>query len=315
MPVVGGGLTSPANRGVRNLAVFNGALYAGTSNGATGGEIWRSTDGLTWEPLMQGGFGNMDNCSMRGMAVFQSHLYIGVLSTGQPPGEIWRSADGVTFEPVIDDGFGVPQNQGVGTMEVFDNQLYVGTVNKEQGVQIWRSADGVNFAPSVGPDALTPSGFGNTFNKSVLYLHAFGGQLYVGLINVYGFEVYRTANGVVYERVIEDGLGDSGNAYAWRFETFEGALWLGVFSLFNHVYDAKGASLWRSFDGENWETMVGLNGTSLTYGFGDVRNWGIRSFAVYNDRLYIGTANCFHERCQPNAMGTEIWEWPGEVCP
>ena len=90
---------------------------------------------------------------------------------------------------------------------------------------------------------------------------------------------------------------------------------MGVFNMVNYVMDAKGGSVWRSFDGEIWEEMVGGNGTYMWYGFGDKHNWGIRSFEVYNDKLYIGTANCFHERCQPDAMGTEIWEWPGEACP
>jgi hypothetical protein len=61
--------------------------------------------------------------------------------------------------------------------------------------------------------------------------------------------------------------------------------------------------------------MIGPNpGAFLGYGFDDQYNWGIRSFGVFQDKLYIGTGNCFS--CgQTGEMGAEIWEWPGEVCP
>ncbi|MBT8063186.1 MAG: hypothetical protein KJO85_10925, partial [Gammaproteobacteria bacterium] len=94
---------------------------------------------------------------------------------------------------------------------------------------------------------------------------------------------------------------------------FQGHLWLGIGN-FNVPYE--GASLMRTANGfDNWETLVGDGGTYFIYGFNDWRNWGIRSFSEFQDELYIGTAQCWDERCDPFVTGLQIWAWSGEICP
>lgn len=315
------------NRGARNMAVFNGALYAGTLNQFTGAEVWRTVDGTDWQQVNDDGFGDPGNQSVRGMAVYDGHLYVGLFSDAQPA-ELWRTdgvegVDGIGWEPMVLDGFGDPDNQAISAMAVLGGALYAGTSN-ENGLQVFRSEDGVNFVPSVAPGATTPQGFGDPNNRNALAMHAFDGQVYVGTTartletgSLIGFEVHRTPDGVSYERVAAFGLGDFGNIYAWRFHSFEDQLWLGVFNALNAIFDVKGGSVWRSADGSpgSWEELVGGDGIYHSYGFDDTTNWGIRSFETFQDKLYIGTANCRLERCQPAAMGAELWEWPGEACP
>ncbi len=44
-----------SNTWVSDLEPYHGFLYAGTQNLAIGGEIWRSGDGLSWNPVITGG--------------------------------------------------------------------------------------------------------------------------------------------------------------------------------------------------------------------------------------------------------------------
>jgi hypothetical protein len=50
--VSGDGFGDVYNAGIYPIAVFEDCIYAGTSNQATGGEIWRSPDGTTWDPVV-----------------------------------------------------------------------------------------------------------------------------------------------------------------------------------------------------------------------------------------------------------------------
>ena len=77
------------NEGIDLWVVFNGYLYAGTSYNATGGEIWRSSDGTTWTQVNSDGFGDSNNYWIYPSVVFNGCLYAGTgnYATG---GEIWR---------------------------------------------------------------------------------------------------------------------------------------------------------------------------------------------------------------------------------
>jgi hypothetical protein len=64
-----------------------------------------------------------------------------------------------------------------------------------------------------------------------------------------------------------------------------------------------GCQLWRTYDGREWDKVILPNGD----GFGNSKNYGIRTMAVYNDELYIGTAsNLLHN------SGLEIWKYDGD---
>ncbi len=313
--VVSAGFNTPENQGFRNLVVFNGYLHTGTLNESTGAELLRSADGVTWETVMTGGFGNSDLESVRGMQVFAGYIYVGLQNTASGPGELWRSADGVNYEPINVDGFGDTNNSSPHTMEVFNGELYIATRhrNNPPGLYILRSADGLTFETVVGPGAATPGAFGVAGgNRASLDMHAHtDGYLYIGTVRFQGFQIWRTQDGISYEPVVGRGFNDFGNMYAWRFISYEGYLWVGTFNIANTLFGVKGGTIWRTQNGTAWTEMVGRNGQYAGYGFDDIYNWGIRSFAEYQGKLYIGTANNFQSGV---ANGTEVWEWPGEVC-
>ena len=315
-------LPETGNEGFRSMIVFNGYLYAGTYNTVAGAEVWRTPDGVHWTQLVADGFGDTSNKAVRGVAVFQGQLYIGTQNEFGNGGQLWRSADGTTFLPVSTDGLGDPSNSAMHSMAVFRKQLYIGTKNQNTMLQVWRTADGEHYEQVVGPDATVPSGFGIQDNNATMSMYVYGNMLYVGTGNFdqegfasQGFGVYRSRDGLQYATINANGAGDIDNRFAWRFMAYENQLWLGMGNF--NILAGEGGQAARSPDGNrnDWQMMVGQNGAYAPTGFGNWMNWGIRSFAVYHDKLYVGTAQCWKPWCAQYVTGTEVWEWSGEACP
>jgi hypothetical protein len=83
------------------LEVFDGQLYAGTANWEDGGgRVWRTADGLTWEPASETGFGMGGvNPAVIDLIEFEGQLYAST-GWGGSPGQVWRTPDGTTWEEV-----------------------------------------------------------------------------------------------------------------------------------------------------------------------------------------------------------------------
>lgn len=315
--VVSENVNESGNRGFRNLLIYNGMLYAGTYNTTYGAQIWRSGNGSNWEVVQYDGFGDANKTSVRAMIEYQGFLYVGLQDSNEGPGQLWRSSDGVTWQPVVLDGFGDISNNSMHTMAEFQGDLYVGTRNTITYTQLWRSSDGLNFEVVVGEGGVRPPGFGVSNNNSIYDLHVFKDRLFIGVgNNKMGFSVYYTPDGVVFKRIGKFGFGESNNIFAWRFFTYKRDLWLGVM---NPSLGEQGGSLWRSGSlwrwGFQWEELVGANGVFQGYGFNDLRNWGVRTFENFQNNLYVGTAQCWEQRCEEFVSGAEVWRWTGEACP
>src|SRR5690606_23694510 len=80
-PVVENGFGDPANRGVMALASFNGWLYAGTANYATGYEVWKlaGPNGEGPRRVVAAGGPDARNEIAGTMTVFNGRLYVGSL--------------------------------------------------------------------------------------------------------------------------------------------------------------------------------------------------------------------------------------------
>jgi hypothetical protein len=72
---------NPVNGGIWQLGVFGGALYAGTTNLATGPELWKSTDPRpgNWTRVIAGGWGNTVPQGFMTIHPFRDHLYLGTV--------------------------------------------------------------------------------------------------------------------------------------------------------------------------------------------------------------------------------------------
>jgi hypothetical protein len=301
------------NTGFRTLKVLKGQLYATTVNDSQGAELWRSADGVNWESVVLGGFGNPDNSSFRGLVEFRRTLFMGVQNQSGPGGQLWRSFNGTRWWPVSRNGLGDPTNHSLHAFVVFGGMLYVGTAN-DQLTQVFRSSNGRDFERVVGPGAAVPAGFGLIGTTNTVQLFPYGERLFVGTANNdYGFSLHVTTNGVDYLTLATEGAGNPDNNFSWRFASYDDYLWLGTGN-FNPL-KGEGGSVLRSRNGiTNWETLVGDGGTYFDYGFNRPINWGIRTLAVYQNRLFIGTVQCWKAACDPLTDGTEIWEWSGDPC-
>ena len=158
--VNGNGFGDPQTVEVGALAVFNGYLYAGTTNSMAGARIFRSQDGATWTPVTQPGFGNPHDIAppaILDFEVFNGRLYAST-GRGDGPGQIWRTLDGVNWAPMVISGFGNPDTVDITGLAVYNNMIYAGAINQISGAQIWRSFSGdSNSWTQVAPGSPGPT--------------------------------------------------------------------------------------------------------------------------------------------------------------
>lgn len=67
----------------------------------------------------------------------------------------------------------------------------------------------------------------------------------------------------------------------------------------------EGGRLYRIDSAENIVELVGPNGLLMGSGFDNPQNYGIRSMAVFQGKLYLGTAQTF---IWGEREGAEVWE-------
>ena len=209
--VVAGGFGDSRNAEVQRMAVFKGQIYAATWSGTEqhGLEIWRSATGNPgeWTRVVSDGFGDTNNTVLLALAEYDGQFYAGTRNASG--GEVWQSPDGQTWTQVNLDGFGSADNRGVETLYAYGPYLYAGTFNQSSGGQIWRCAkcDSSDWNRVVG------DGFGSVDNSAVAALQILDARLYA-VTNNYtgaGMEVWRSQNGVDWERASASGFGDSNN--------------------------------------------------------------------------------------------------------
>eukprot|EP01068_Selenidium_serpulae_P002943 Selendium_serpulae@DN277_c0_g1_i1.p1 len=294
-----GGFGNVHNKGIRNLFQhIDGRLYAGTVNYINGAEVWRSEDGEQWTTIASNGFGRgQANGSIRGMASFQGKLYVGTENYAFG-GEIW-AWDGGNWEQVADKGLGNRKNLSIAELKVWNGLLYMFTWN----------AFGAEIFVYDGQDItrIAAGGIENKLNVAILGVAVYNGRMYVGTANfVSGAELYRSTDGTHFERIATKGLGDPLQAYLWRFLEHRGMLYMGTFQQ-GPVYGLtkEGGRVYRMDPYEIIEEIVGPEGSLAKEGFNDWRNYGIRTMANYQGKLYMGTAQCFFCLYRP---GTNIWE-------
>lgn len=292
------------NFGTRNLHVHDGMLYAGTVNYLDGCELWRTADGTDWEPVMQGGFCHSSTGSVRGMATYNGLLYVGVESLLRG-GEI-HSWDGETWTRVADGGIDNRWNISVAELVPWRDHLWVFTWNPF-GFEVY-TYDGAAFEPVCGFGAPQPAGFGQITNLGAMGVQVYNDRLYMGTANfLFGADMFRTDDGVEWVQLVNNGFCDWRQAYIWRMKEYRGDLYIGTFHE-GHLgsYMKEGARIYRMDASEEFEQIVGPKGTLMAEGFGNDLNYGIRTLSVFDDKLFIGTAQCFF--C-PGRTGTEVWAY------
>lgn len=226
--------------GISHFSVYNGALYAGvySDSSVEGTTIYKTTDGLVWEPFVTNGNSTQTVSGVISSATFNGLHYFGAADWSDTTGaHIWRT-DGITVSEVVVDGFGDPLNRAPGGMTVFSDYLYV-SLGLDNGYEVWRSPSGDKDSWEnvlVGD----PSEPGYTHYTGLATL---GNKLYLTVQNdESGIQVWTTTNGVDWFKSVPDGFGDSNNTYTeWgnSVTIFNNQLYVGV------VNTANGGEIWR----------------------------------------------------------------------
>jgi hypothetical protein len=132
------------NTNVSSITAFKGYVYIGTTN-VYGAQVWRSQDGLTWERVLDFGYGadfngkeDENNNTVTTMKVNGNYLYVGTENTATGA-EVWRTPDGVSWNQFGSDGFGALDYVNVTSMESFLNLIYFGMDASTGGGAIFRS--------------------------------------------------------------------------------------------------------------------------------------------------------------------------------
>ncbi|MBN1631087.1 MAG: zinc ribbon domain-containing protein [Thermoleophilia bacterium] len=220
--VVSGGLGASGTTGMLRRVdptdpqpMFQDKLYVGISNPASGGEIWRTVDGLEWERVADKGLGRAKSASLDPDLVYQDRLYAfgyGGGTLDQIAGfELFRSEDGSSWERVVENGFDVGKERNVqGDLVEFKGRLYLTSSNMDPRVLV----------PGNSMERLAPQGF----------------QLRV------------SDDGTAWTQVGKDGFGFDSSLIAGT-NVFDDAAYLEAYDY--HL----GSGLWKSTDGQRWQLI------------------------------------------------------------
>lgn len=345
------GFTRMSNYGVRAMAVYKDQLFAGTFNRADGTELWRRTMDTEagpgqWKAIATGGFGDAGNDSVRAMAEFNGKLYIGSKNNKSGPSLFRYDAD---TESVIKVD-GATANSAIRITEdviseliAYGDYLWIFTwgsngfsayrMDREENIQLaknisldwqnWNREDWQNWKEKLEAAENADLSFNNSGIMSSVILND---KLYVGTVNLNtGAELFVLENPnaadpktVTWKRVGANVFQVTEN-YLWRMQVFNGQLYIGTWNPYYadkpiKSYNNIGATLYRMDKDEAFCQVIGHNNL-IEEGFGKPENYGVRSMAEHNGRLYIGTAQPF--KIEPgisdtpagNRAGTEVWEF------
>merc|ERR1712176_1249650 len=123
-------------------------------------------------------------------------------------------------------------------------------------------------------------------------LYVYNDRLYVGTMNFFkgaSLWVNDDEDGLDFVPVFVEGNGNSFNAYVWQMEEYNGRLYIGTFDMDGLISDffATGFDLFSSK-----EALASSNDwlTETTTAFGNRGQYGLRSMAVIDGKLMIGSA-------------------------
>lgn len=279
----GFGLSDNFIGAVTAMEVFSGSLYAGPTSAMTGTMIFRSEDGVNWQPVSAPGFG-LPIPELYGpnywyyiwdLTTFHDQLYaaVGIVNGNYYGGMIVRTGDGETWEPVVTDSFGYTDTQGVNILEIFSDTLYAGTADMIHGAQIWRSSTGdAGDWENVTPDNLAQPAqyYSNDFQ-------VYHGKLFMttGVYTTSGeSQLWFTEDGVIWDDGPMEMFTCEPNCSGGNLEVFSDTLYMGVWNM------VTGGELWRTTNGITW---------TLATSTGDPNLVGTDPVGVFDGYMYLGS--------------------------
>lgn len=233
-----------------------------------GAQIFRTSDGETWEEVIQPAFGNdlqpygMFHCTyFHGLYMFKGMLYASMgwwytdnATFWEPKGgQLWRTADGVNWEKVIDFA-GDPFNDPSFLAE-FRGELYATTTNFLDGFEVWSSPSG-----DAGDwTKIADNSFNTYLYPSGTPLFAYQDKLFVipyGLVSNETWtdqpvHIWYTEDGATWNLATEDGFGDPRALYAWTVMEFKGDFYVQL-DKYDPVTGRSWNQIMRTSNGVDW---------------------------------------------------------------
>ncbi len=162
-------------------------------------------------------------------------------------------------------------NRPAGVAIAADGTVYVTEENNHR-VQVFKPG-----VPNWG--SVNLNGFGDANNGNTLSLEPFGSELYAGLYNDFGAQIWRLDPASGWEMVTDDGFGSDHNFGIDDLIEFDGNIYAGTWS-----DEVAGAEIWRSDTGDqgDWDPVV-------QSGNGDTDNGEVMTMVELNGSLYVGT--------------------------
>ncbi len=278
--------------------------------------LLRSTDGRVFEPVPQDPgtlLGELDVSTFRTIRAYEGRMFIlagviygdGVLLESRNP-----AGGNDEFQQVS------PPEMRIFEMQPFNGHLYLGLRDTRRGYAIVRT-DASGAPPYAFTPVVTDGAFLTPPSQSVISMHVYKGQLYVGtdrpaeLIRINPDDTWDLVIGTPRETPdgwkyplsgLDAGLHNWLNGHIWRMQEYQGHLYLGTMNMGTHFRNTPGAEavLKPNFGCDLYETADGWHFSPITTtGFGDRFNFGLRSFAATPHGLFAGTAN--------SCYGLQIW--------
>jgi hypothetical protein len=311
------------NAAFRCMIRFGDYLYAGS--GSNEAQIYRSKNGFNWklvntnpsltstkvlDPIT--GSEVTNNTMIGELEVFNDQLYAFT----------WTRE--VRYRDLVEHMLGL-------TIDVPDRH------DPSPGAfEIWRTQDGVNWEKVAAQGDPYGNGMGFCLldpdagmdNDAIISTAVFKGQLYAGTLNAHAdTAIWRTSDGTQWTKVLDFfDLGEKANYYVWRMISFQDKLFIGTMNVgpTKQNPDVTGSQIWASesgdpgtfynlvhngFDGETWADGANIN---------IPKNIGIRTFGIFHDTLFAGTATIIstpitkkqsdgETRIAGRDIGCEVW--------
>lgn len=322
--------------GIRTLAVFQGksdtapCLYAGTMS-IWGGQVLRSEDGETFEPVTSPGLGDDTVMSFRALTVLGDKLFVAPVGTITedridrnlaPEAIIYCSDDPASgnWQVANVPAFGDANNQGVFSMGTAHGYLYAGTGAPKRGFQLWRT-DASGTAPFTWERVLTDGAYRFNLNLSTGAMTEFNGDLYLGSgIPGFGYdadndvgpsacEVIRVRPDKSWDLLVGEprfspdglkvplaamgpGFDNPYNSVIWSMTKHQGVLYVGT-----HNWEPNAWAMDRNATKirgghELWATTDGESWTKvIDQGGGNSMGCGVRTLLSTDHGLFVGTLN------------------------
>lgn len=245
--VVENGFGNGNNIGIFEIVSFEGYLYAGTYNKADGYEIWRldpANEAFTPELIVENGGPSPSNQSVSAMKPFNGHLYVGALiaaGINTAGGFPIRGADMIridadgSWETVVGpgaltpSGFGKPTNAYLWTLEQYNGRLYCG---------VWDSLSFLRVTETYMPQIIEQFPDMTLWDVIEIIRDRFGsrstGAQTIGN-NIWqeGGALYVSDDGLNWQPVFSDGLGNVRNFGVRQLEVMDGHLYLGLSNIWD----------------------------------------------------------------------------------